>query len=420
VLLSFAQFEREVIGERIRDKIAASKKKGLWMGGVPSLGYDVQDRKLVANPTEAERVRFIYKRYLELGSVPELVVDLKAHGVHTKTWTTQKGIERKGAFFGRGALYTLLRNPVYLGRIVHKEKTYPGTHEPIVDKDLWDRVQALLASHRGKRSEAVSSKPKNLLAGVLFDDRGHPMAPSHATKKGGRRYRYYVSRSILLRNPDAAGSIPRVPAHAIETLVTEHVQGLLPAACRKKWEQMPPEERAGHLRRALRRVELRTQEVAITLAKGALDQQAASIEQAGLQEGQFFEQGDSWVLRIPIRLKTWGGEKLIHAPGGESSNNGARPDKALIKAVARAFEWRDALEKKEAESVSDLARKAGCTYHYVKRILGLAFLAPDIVENILQGKQPQGVNLSHILQVNLPLSWKAQREVLEIFYESQV
>ncbi|MFP6868716.1 MAG: recombinase family protein, partial [Nitrospinota bacterium] len=156
VLLSFAQFEREVIGERIRDKIAASKKKGMWMGGVPPLGYDVRDRKLIVNSGEAKRVLSIYRRYLELGSVPELAADLKKRRIRGKSWTTQKGIKRKGGFMARGALYRLLRNPVYLGRITHKEKSYAGSHKPIVPIDLWDKTRALLSSQGGKRNGAGS------------------------------------------------------------------------------------------------------------------------------------------------------------------------------------------------------------------------------------------------------------------------
>jgi hypothetical protein len=201
-------------------------------------------------------------------------------------------------------------------------------------------------------------------------------------------------------------------------LVTERVQELLPAAFRKSWERMPAGERAGHLRGALQRVELRAKEVAITLAKGPLDPQAVEMERNGLLGDQLFESGDSLILRLPIRLKTWGGEKLIHVPGGGSPGNGGRPDKALLKAVARAFAWREMLESEEARSISDLVRKVGFTEDYVRRILKLAFLSPDIVEAILQGRQPLGVTLSHILQVDLPLSWRIQQEVLGFFTES--
>ncbi len=289
VLLSFAQFEREVIGERIRDKIAASKKKGIWMGGVPPLGYDVQDRKLIVNPTEAKRVCSIYKRYLKLGSVPDLVADLKKSRIRSKSWKTQKGTKRRGGYFGRGALYRLLRNPVYLGRITHKGKCYPGTHEPIVPKKLWEKAQTLLSSQGGKRGKANTLAPSNLLSGLLFDDLGNPMQHSHATKKGGRRYRYYVSRPLLNKNPAAAGSIPRVPAQAIEELVRDRVRALLPASLRNDWDEMPPGDRTDNLRRALQRVELRAEEVEMTLSKGALDPKVLRVHQASVRGDQIFE-----------------------------------------------------------------------------------------------------------------------------------
>ena len=411
VLLSFAQFEREVTGERIRDKVAASKKKGIWMGGIPPLGYDVRYRKLEVNPEEAEQVRLIYQRYLELGSVPDLVTDLKKRGVHSKSWTTQKGLQRIGVPFFRGALYTLLRNPVYIGQIHHKGKVHSGEHAPIISRELWDKAQEMLAANRRNHLKEKTYNPRNLLAGLLFDDRGNPMAPTHATK-GGRRYRYYVSRALLDRNPHAAGSIPRVPAQAIEELVTEHIRGFLPETCRTRWEKMSPGEQTQLLRQALQKVEIRGDQVEVSLSKSALDPQAVSLEKNSHSGNRYVDQGDVLALRIPIRLKTWGGEQVIHALREDSPENGGAPDRALIKAVARAFEWREALEKDEVHSILELARKTGCDEKYIRRLLKLAFLAPDIVEAILQGKQPHGVNLSRILQWDLPLSWAEQRAIL--------
>jgi DNA invertase Pin-like site-specific DNA recombinase len=412
VLLSFAQFEREVIGERIRDKIAASKKKGMWMGGVPPLGYDVKDRKLIVNFDEAKRVLSIYQRYLKLESVPELVDDLKKRGIRGKSWTTQKGVKRKGGFMARGALYRLLGNPVYLGRISHKEKSYPGSHEPIILKDLWDEAQALLSSQGGKRSRTLSLGHTNLLSGLLFDDMGNPMQHSHATKAGGRRYRYYVSKTLLNRNPGIPGSIPRVPAQAIEDLVKEHVLELFSPPLQKKWKGMTPGEQMKRIRNTVQRVELGANEVEMTLSKDDIDLRAYRMNQQHIRGEHIREKGDFLILRITIRLKTRGGEKIIQVPGGGSPHVVSKLDQALIRAVARAIDWREALENGEAESVSDLARKSGCTYHYVKRILKLSFLAPGIVEKILQGRQPNGLNLSQILRIDLPLSWKSQREVL--------
>jgi hypothetical protein len=380
------------------------------MGGIPPLGYDVQDRKLLVNRAEANRVQFIYKCYLKLGSVPDLVADLKKRGIRGKSWKTQKGSQRKGGFFARGALYRLLRNPVYLGSTIHKGKRYLRTHEAIVSRELWEKVQTLLSAQGGKQNGPCSTK--NLLSGSLFDDLGNPMQHSHATKSGGRRYRYYVSRPLLNRNPGTPGSIPRIPAQTIEDLLWDRVQNLLPTDMRKGWNQMPLDEQKMHIQRAIQRVELRAEEVEISLSEGLLDPKALRKHQASMRGELIFEKGSSLILRIPIRLKTWGGEKLIHAPMGELTGGCGLPDKTLIKAVARAIEWREALEKGKSKSLSDLARKEGCTDDYIRKILKLAFLAPEIIEAILEGKQPRGVTLSHILRVDLPLSWKLQRQTL--------
>jgi DNA invertase Pin-like site-specific DNA recombinase len=194
VLLSFAQFEREVIGERIRDKIAASKQKGMWMGGVPPLGYQAQDRKLVIVDSEAEIVRSIFRRYAELGSVRLLKDELKARNIQSKLRTSASGHISGGKPFARGALYLMLQNRSYRGEIVHKEQSYVGEHTPIIDQPLWDAVQAQLAGNAAQHNDCGRTRQASLLAGMLFDGDGHRMTPSHAVKKG-TRYRYYVSEA---------------------------------------------------------------------------------------------------------------------------------------------------------------------------------------------------------------------------------
>ncbi len=194
VLLSFAQFEREVTGERIRDKIAASKKKGMWMGGQPSLGYDVKERKLVVNEAEAATVRHIFRRYLELGSVRALRDDLAATGVVSKLRKAADRSPYGGQKFSRGALYLMLQNRIYRNEIVHKGKAFPGEHAAIVDEELWRRVQSHLEENRMERREGANASEPSLLTGILFDAQGEPMTPTHAVKKGVR-YRYYARSS---------------------------------------------------------------------------------------------------------------------------------------------------------------------------------------------------------------------------------
>jgi site-specific DNA recombinase len=194
MLLSFAQFEREVIGERVRDKVAASRKRGIWMGGGVPTGYLVKDRKLVVNEPQAELVRSIYRRYLEVGSVVELVDALNIEGLRTEVRLSQRGNVSGGVPFGRGMLFRVLTNPVYRGMTVHKRHSYPGEHEPIVDQVLWDDVQATIRERTQGHSRRLNAKEPSLLVGLVFDGEGRAMRPSHALK-GKVRYRYYETRS---------------------------------------------------------------------------------------------------------------------------------------------------------------------------------------------------------------------------------
>ena len=231
ILLSFAQFEREVTGERIRDKIAASKKKGMWMGGLPSLGYDVKDRKLIVNEAEAETVRHIFRRYVELKSVRELKEDLDSASIASKVRTAPDGSPYGGQSLARGALYLMLQNRIHRGEIVHKVKSYPGEHKAIIDETLWNDVQAILSGNRVHRANGNSGKEPSLLTGILFDASGGRMSPTHATKKG-TRYRYYISRSLLGASTKAKTEGQRIPAAALEALLVRRIRDWLadPAA----------------------------------------------------------------------------------------------------------------------------------------------------------------------------------------------
>jgi site-specific DNA recombinase len=221
VLLSFAQFEREVIGERIRDKIAASKQKGMWMGGVPPLGYQAQDRKLVVVDSEAEIVRLIFRRYAELGSVRLLKDELEARNIQSKLRTSGAGRISGGKPFARGALYLMLQNRIYRGEIVHNQQSHLGEHKPIIDQPLWDAVQTQLAGNAAQREGGKTRQP-SLLAGMLFDRDGNRMTPSHAIKKG-TRYRYYVSGSLITKDRTENSGGLRIPAAEIEQLVSSRV-----------------------------------------------------------------------------------------------------------------------------------------------------------------------------------------------------
>jgi site-specific DNA recombinase len=258
VLLSFAQFEREVTGERIRDKIAASKKKGLWMGGQPALGYDVRDRKLVVNEEKAETVRLLFRRYLDLGSVRELKAALDADGVVSKRRTAANGEAYGGQSCSRGALYQMLQNRVYRGEIVHKGSAYPGEHSAIVDDELWRQVQVKLEANGVERTGARDrAKLDYLLVGLLFDAEGEAMSPTHAVKKG-LRYRYYVSRRLITDVRASSGREPRqreqgqrLPAGHLERLVVDRLKTYF-ADNDAVVDALPPQRRsAPNVKRAL-------------------------------------------------------------------------------------------------------------------------------------------------------------------------
>ena len=225
ILLSFAQFEREVIGERIRDKFAASRRKGMWMGGIPPLGYDVIDRKLVVNETEAELVRLIFSRFLQLGSATELARELRQAGHATKCWTTQDGKHRPGKPIDKGALYKVLNNRVYLGEAVHKGISHPGEHDAIVDGETWDKVHAILAENARRRGNVTRAQTPALLRGLIFAPGGQAMTPSHS-RKNGRLYRYYVSTDAI-RQGYSECAVRSVPAAEVEEAVVAQVRHLL-------------------------------------------------------------------------------------------------------------------------------------------------------------------------------------------------
>jgi site-specific DNA recombinase len=399
VLLSFAQFEREVTGERIRDKVAASKKKGMWMGGFPPLGYDILNRKLAVNTDEAESLKRIFSRFLELGSVRKLVAELHRHCIVSKKWKTRHGLLRGGSPFSRGALYYLLRNPVYLGVVRHKGVAYRGEHQPLLPRDLWDRVQAKLDSNAGARVRIHRPKSPALLGGLLFDDKGNRLTPSHVQKRGGRRYRYYVSQALLQQRPKQAGSLPRVPAQEIEDLVIDRVGRLMNEKDIRSEDALSD----------LMRVEVGQDAVKLIIATKA----NLEVLRARLAPGDRIEAHDAGVeISVPVWVKIRGGEKVIEGDDGRSASTKAHLDPVLLKALAQASQWREALSAGTARSLEDLAAQSHCDESHIRHRIGLAFLAPDIVESIAAGIQPRHLTLDRLLKEEPPLSWRSQRQLL--------
>src|ERR1700675_469821 len=273
VLLSFAQFEREVTSERIRDKIAASKRKGLWVGGMAPLGYDTKDRKITVNEAEADRVRTIFRSYLRLGSLNPLMADLRKQGIVTKVRTLKTGQTVGGIPFTRGPLAHLLRNRFYIGEVPFKGEVLDGEQPRILDRDLFDAVQDKLSEQTtNQRTTRMNSEA--LLTGRLFDDRGNRMSPSHV-RKGGLKYRYYLSCALLHGAADRAGSVRRVPAADIEALVIRSVRAPL----------KPPQafDDRGLVKTHVARVEVQPEQLIIQLAEAQGSDRQKAASNAALQ-----------------------------------------------------------------------------------------------------------------------------------------
>jgi DNA invertase Pin-like site-specific DNA recombinase len=431
VLLSFAQFEREVIGERIRDKIAASKRKGMWMGGVPPLGYGVQDHKLVMIDSEADTVRLIFRRYAELGSVRLLKAELEARGIKSKSWTSASGRLVGGKPFSRGALYLMLQNRTYLGDIAHKGQFHPGKHTPIIDQPLWDAVQAQLDSNAAERNSGTRNHQPSLLAGMLFDGDGNRMTPSHALKMG-TRYRYYVSGSLITKDRTQTSAGLRIPAAEIEQLVSSRVHRWLldpgsiykstsarlpdsstqqrlvarAADIGKSWPELPVARKRAVLTALIVRIEVSVDQIDIHLRPlrlGALLDLPATPSQGVNDEVE--------LLSVPVRLRRSGQD--IKMVINRTDSFAAKPDARLVRLLLRARRFNTTLAQGEGVPFAALAEREGVSRSYFTRLVRLSYLAPDITQAILDGRQPPDLTAEKLLEHSrLPLAWHDQRTML--------
>lgn len=375
VLLSFAQFEREVTGERIRDKIAASKKKGLWMGGVVPLGYRVEARKLVIEPEEAELVRSIFERYLELGSVPALQRALRAEGTVSRRRVLSSGREIGGTPFTNGPLSHLLRNRVYLGEINHKGSANPGEHQPIISCELFAAVQEKLAANqRGRRGPCNRSEA--LLLRKLFDDRGNRMTPV-VGRKGPVRYRYYASHATTQGRYADAGSVPRVPAHDIETKVVAELRRALGG------EQDVADDRELIASR-LDRVILSTAGIELHVRSTEGDLQPISM---------------SW--NAPHHRK----RRAIAEPHAKTGAEYIRSTERarLLSGIVKARGWLRRLVFGEVMKVTEIAQAEGISERSVRMTLSLAFLPPSLIKAAISGELPRQHSIIRL--VDPELAW---------------
>jgi len=434
MLLSFAQFEREVTGERIRDKIAASKKKGMWMGGNVPLGYDVNDRKLVVNESEAETVRHIFRRYAKLGSVRALKDELDRDRIVSKTRIDRFGRRTGGKPLARGALYLMLQNRIYRGEIVHKDKSYPGEHAAIVDQGLWDKVQKMLASNRIERTNGRSAREPSLLSALIFDDGGERMTPTHAIKKG-RRYRYYVTHSLIKRGrPKASDTARRVPAGDVELLVEERIVSFLKddgelhralaeitsraheietliagaSSLAARWPRMATVEKRQWLQGLIARVTLNPESLEIWIRTTCLGEILRRGEEIGAKSATAVPDQPFLVLTTAAQIKRTGMEKKLLIRGTNRPSR-TTADAGLLKLIARAHELQEIFTR-GGRPISEMAEEAGLSSSYFTRMLRLSFLAPDITLAILHGRQPADLNAHKLMaDTRVSIEWHEQR-----------
>jgi len=399
VLLSFAQFEREVTGERIRDKIAASKKKGMWMGGVPPLGYDLPTdkttRKLVINPAEAEQVRRIFGLYLKLGTVSRLMDQLEAEGARSKAWTNSRGEPKGGLPFSRGALFHLLKNRVFVGEIVHGSTSVPDAHPPIVESEVFDQVQAQLAANASDRKDRPLRSADLPLKGRLFDADGAPMSPSFGYGRGGRVYRYYVSAPLQQGRKRKAGDphLRRLKAEAIHDLVHELLAGAFGR----------PDESLPSLLPRVSRIEVYGDCVRAQVPTALLTVQARA---SALPHP---DQAGTSIIVAPVRCQSRGGRVWSSAPVGPRPR---KADPTLVKGLREAHRIARAIGWSPATGVEEGARLKGPESSYGCKLVRLAFLAPDIQKAVLEGRQPPSLMLSELLNARISPCWQAQRREL--------
>jgi site-specific DNA recombinase len=400
VLLSFAQFEREVTSERIRDKIAASKRKGLWVGGNLPLGYEIKDGKLAIVEEDAELVRSIFRRYLELGGVNELLRDLRERDIRTKSRLLSTGVTRGGIPFGRGTLYYLLSNRFYIGEVKYKDEILPGEQPPIMDRGLFEAVRQKSLAQWSHRT-VLRKKSEQLLTGLLFDDAGHRMIPTHATK-AGVRYRYYASTPVL--NGEAktasAGSVSRVPAADIEDTVVKSLEAHFAA------------QHDGSTSSAM---QLRDREALAQLVTGiVVHRDKLVVRFMSDHTDDEPNRSDDPSLTIPWQKPPSKKSRRILIPHNASRSD-ARPEQferraRLVSAIAKGRQWLDDVVSGRVTNVAELCVREKCSIRQVNMTISLAFLAPNLVKAAVEGRLPRGISVERLRDP--PAEWSRQFEAL--------
>ena len=414
MLLSFAQFEREVTAERIRDKIAASKRKGLWMGGSVPMGYDPNGRTLTINEAEAKIIRTLFELYETHGTVRLVKEAAEKLNLRTRKRETRAGKQTGGGLFDRGHIHHILTNPIYAGKIRHRKEIYEGQHEAIIDPDRWDRIQQVLQDGASKGRAAKTAKNTSLLCGKLFDEIGDRLTPSHSKTKAGIRLRYYVSHRLIKHSGEANKDGWRLPAQELETkvahLLRQHLNkptflsnlvgdasAAAIATARANIEALSAIQKVSSILDLIDRIELAAGKLSILM----------NGEQLGTLLEQAMEdvQNEQLTITMPFQFRKRGVEtKLIFADAP------AQRDDTLIKNVAMAHHWFEQI--KAGQTLSEIAKANGISSRRVQQMIELAFLAPDITNGILDGIQPFGLTSHWCKQHAIPANWQDQRALI--------
>lgn len=431
VLLSFAQFEREVTGERIRDKIAASKKKGMWMGGKPPIGYDCQKRELVINHQDAQLINMIFSLYLKHKRVSQVYHELKHQHMLTPIKVANSGIEYGGKPFSRGHLYRILSNPIYIGKVKHKEQVHDGLHNAIIDKEAWNQVQqSIQVNTHGRAKEKVNRASQHLLTGLLFDEHGERLTPTHSNKKG-KRYRYYISAAVAHTcNDDKLKKTAwRIPAEDLEQAVLSHVQTLLTdteyLVSAFNLSHLPSDalkaitKGCQHFAQQLNEVDQRHNalldiihniEVASTRLNISFNTNSLFSDSFNAISQHMPSYSSSQIVSFDVAFKKRGVEtKLVY-----NTDNQVNLDPVLIKTIIKGRTWFNELISGDISSIKAIGRRDNVCPTIVTRHIHISLLSPVIVEQCLTGKQPAQLTAQWLKKnaYKLPLDWDEQQQMI--------
>ncbi len=423
MLLSFAQFEREVTAERIRDKIAASKARGMWMGGVPPIGYRPDGRSLAIVEEHASIIRHVFDRYVALGCVRSVALELQENDILVPRRETATGRSIGGGFFSRGQVYKILANPTYVGEIHHHGKVHAGNHPAIIERETWERAQQLLEENKQGQRPAKHARNRSLLAGRLVDEEGKPLVATHACK-GKVRYRYYVRRA-LQHDPDADSSAGmRIPAREIEAAVAERVAEALddPIALTAKAGLTL---HSGDLRRTMvladglaEHVRAKNYQIvrelvnSVRISRSEITIELAASRLAGILKLEWGDGRPAEVISLVAKVRlthTGRAVRLVHSNGLAASAGSADP--GLVALLVTGRRWWERLATGEID-IATLSREEGVNDSWMSRVIRINFLSPRIIDAILTGTQPVSLTARWLRRNDLPLDWDEQWDLL--------